>query len=196
MRLNFFRILGSLLAVALISPIGLLFSIEPHHIAALTSTSANWADTETAATLFNRMQKLAWKVDKEAGPIAVQNSELSWQDEAGSLDRMKSQINEMGQDLMRLSEMRNKLEPWQQHLLNRMTPDVHEMVYQMDEALNTLDAHENRITLALTQYPQNIDQIYDSANQMSGTISTVTQYAHAEEKMPALNKLNATQAGS
>jgi hypothetical protein len=70
------------------------------------------------------------------------------------------------------------------------------MVYQTDEALNRVRVDENRNALALSQYPQNIDQIYNSATQMSGTINTVMQYARAEEKMEALNNLNRTEPGS
>jgi two-component SAPR family response regulator len=92
--------------------------------------------------------------------------------------------------------MKTRLEPWQQSLLKKITPNLHAMVYQTDQALNTLSNHEDRIALTMTYYPQNINLIYKNANQMSDTIEAVTQYAHAEEKMAELNKMNGTKAGS
>ena len=62
------------------------------------------------------------------------------------------------------------------------------MVYQTDAALNTINAHQNRDYLALTQYPKNINVLYKNASQMGNTIGTVTQYAHAEERMAELKQ--------
>jgi len=196
MRVKTVRALGSLFVFALLSPAGFLFSIEPHQPVALTSPTANFADTETATTLFNRMQKLAGKVNKEAGPIEVQNYELSWQDEGSSLDRIKSQINKMGSDLLQLSEMRKKLEPWQQRLLKRTTPDVHEMVYQTDAAIKMLNAQEDTMALQGTPYPQSIGILSHKANQLADSVGTFTQYVHAAQKLAALQQHVGMKASS
>jgi hypothetical protein len=196
MRLNFYKTTGSLILAGLLMPAGILLAKEGSQPPAVTSSTANWYDVERASNLFNQMNTLALKVRREVGRLQAQGIQLGWSEHAAGLARAKANINTIGDDLMQLSGMKSRLEPWQQSLLNKVTPDVHEMVYQTDEALNTLETHKDRTVLALTQYPQNIDQIYDSANQMTGIIRTTTQYAHAEEKMVALNKLNGTESGS
>ena len=62
------------------------------------------------------------------------------------------------------------------------------MVYQADEAIHMGDARENRYTLAMTQYPQNIGMIYRNANKMVNDIGTFTQYAAAGERMAELKQ--------
>jgi type II secretory pathway component GspD/PulD (secretin) len=193
---NTLRTIGFMLFAGLIMPAGMLLATESYNTSPLTSSTANWYDVEQASSLFKSMNRLADKVTKEVGILQVEGNQLGWRVHSARLGRAKNAINAMGEDLFELNRMKNSLEPWQQSLINKITPRIHEMVYQTDEALNRVRADENRNALALSQYPQNIDQIYNSATQMSGTINTVMQYARAEEKMEALNNLNRTEPGS
>ena len=195
MRLNTVRTIETMMLALLIMPAGMLLATETYRPPAVTSSTANWYDTEEASNLLNQMQPLALKVRREVARLQVQEIELGWQAQSQRLALAKSDINTMGDDLVRLDQMKKGLEPWQKSLVNKVTPEIHEMVYQTDAALTTLSDHENRDELALSQYPQNINMIYKSANQMAGTIGTVTQYAHAEEQMAALRQ-HATSAGS
>jgi len=142
------------------------------------------------------MNTLALKTRKEVARLQVQEQQLDWRAQAARLARAKADVNKMGNDLIRLNEVKNKLEPWQQSLLNKITRNQHEMVYQLDAAIHKLAVHQNRTYLALSQYPQNINIIYKNANQMTNTISTVTQYANAEQKMAALEKMNNRKVSS
>jgi len=162
----------------------------------VTSSSANWYDVEQASNMLHRMQTLTLKTRKEVARIQVQDWELDWRDQADKLTRAKADINKIGDDLAQLDQMKNRLEPWQQSLVEKVTPQIHEMVYEMDSALKTLNAHQNRDQLMLSEYPQNINIIYKNANQMAGTIGTVTQYAHAEQKMAALRHMTTSKESS
>jgi hypothetical protein len=196
MRLNFFKTTGLFLLAGLLMPVGMLLANEPYEAPAVTSSTANWYNVEQASNLFDQMNTLALKARKEVARLQVQGFQMDWRDQSARLAGAKTAINTIGEDMLQLSEMRNKIEPWQQSLLSKITPNLHEMVYQTDAAINRLGTHENRTFLAMTQYPKNINQIYKNANQMSDTIGTVTQYAHAEQKMAALNKLDGMKAGS
>lgn len=196
MRLNFFRTIGLLLVAGLLMPAGMLLASETQGVPAVTSSTTNWYNVEQASNLFKQMNALALKARREVGRLQVQGYEMDWRAQASRLEGAKTDINTIANDLMQLNEMKNKLEPWQKSLLNKVTPNLHEMVYQMDAALGRINAHQNRTYLSMTQYPQNINQIYKNANQMSNTIGTVTQYAQAEQKMAALDKMHSTKAGS
>ena len=196
MRLNFHKITGLLLLAGLLMPAGMLLEAKTYQPPAVISTTANWFDVEQASSLLNRMQTRALKVRKEVARLQIQGDELPWQVDSARLERTSNDIDAIGNDLANLDQMRSKLEPWQQSLVHKITPAIHEMAYQTDAAIRTLNTHQNRSFLAMSEYPQNINLIYKNANEMANTIQTVTQYAHAEEKMAELNKGNHNKARS
>lgn len=196
MRLNVLKATGILLVAGLLMPAGMLLASETAAIPTVTSSTANWFDVEQATNLLGQMQARALGVRKEVARLQVEGYELGWQVDAARLSRAKYDINTIGTDLMSLDQMKNKLEPWQQSLVHKITPEVHEMVYQTDAAIHEVTAHQNRAYLSLTQYPQYINQIYKNSNQMAGTIGTVTQYARAEQKMAELYNLSRTKRSS
>lgn len=196
MRLNSFKTTGLLLLSGLLMPAGVLLARDTYRAPAATSSTANWYNVEQASNLFNHMNSLALKVRKQVARLQVQGYQLDWRAQSARLTVAKNDINTMGQDLMQLNGMKTKLEPWQRSLVHKIMPNQHEMVYQANAAIQKLNTHEDRTYLAMTQYPQNIHQIYRNANQMSNMIGTVTHSAHAEQRMSALNRMSGTNAGS
>lgn len=196
MRLNLFKTTGLLLLSGLLMPAGVLLARNTYQAPALTSSTANWYDVEQASNLFKHMNNLALKVRHQVARLQVQGYQMDWIAQSARLAVARNDINTIGQDLMRLNGMKTSLEPWQQSLVHKVTPNQHEMVYQADAAIQKLNAHEDRTYLAMTQYPQNINQIYTNANQMSNTIRTVTHSAQAEQRISALNRMSRTNAGS
>ena len=194
MRTNIARIIEPLLITALLMPVGMLLGAERPQPAAVQSSAANWYDVEQAGTLLNHMQTLADKIRRQIEPVQVQELQLDWQFQAATLNQSRYEINTMGKDLRRLDATKKALEPWQQSLVHKITPNVREMVYQMDAAIKDLNAHQNRIVLSMTEYPQNINMVSRNAKQVAGTISTVTQYARAEGKMAAIERPTAKAA--
>ena len=195
MRRNFATITGLALLLTFLMPVKMLFAAPIHSLPAVTSSHANWYDVEEASNLLNQMQNRAFRVRKEVARLQVQEIQLVWQAQAAKLARTKRDIDVIGRDLVRLDQIKGKLDPWQKNLLNTITPELHEMVYQADEAIHTGDARENRYTLAMTQYPLNIGMIYRNANKMVNDIGTFTQYAAAGERMAEL-KQNTARARS
>lgn len=199
MRRNVVRILESLLLVGLVMPAGMLLGVTINNNSpqfGITSNNANWYDTEEATTLLNQMQKLALKTRKEVARLQVQEGELAWQDQGERIERAKNDVNKMGADLLQLNQMENKLEPWQKTLVQKVTPKVHEIVYQMDAIIVRLNKYHSRAHLAMTQYPQNLNQVYKSANRMADVIGTVKGYAQAEQKLAGLQHLSTAKASS
>jgi len=186
MRVNVVRTIESLLLVGLVMPAALLFGVTTNQQFDIKSNTANWYDTEEATTLLNQMQTLAGNARRQVARLQAQEDQLPWQAQSQRLERARYDVNQMGSDLVRLDQMKTRLEPWQQSLVHKVTPQVHEMVYQMDAAVAQINKHENKSVLAMTTYPQNINMIYKSANRMTDTIGTVNQYVQAEQKMAAL----------
>ncbi len=191
MRMNIFRIMGTLLVAGLVSPAALLFSVNSQQqLPTLTSNSANWAATEEATSSFNQIQDLAQKVRKQVGPLETNGVNLTWQVHADRLARIKAEVNEMGSDLLALTHMRNKLDPWQQQLLDRMTPRIHELVYQTRAALKKLNAQHDTQALAAVRYPQNLRIISHNAARLADTVGTYSQYVQAAQSVAMLRQQN------
>jgi hypothetical protein len=185
------RIVGFAVFITIIMPSGMLFGVELGRASDLGSRAANPVETGDAGRLLNRMRSLALRARRQVGPLQVQELELGWQDQAFNLGSAKWDINKIGADLARLEQMKKGLEPWQQRLVAEVTPAAHEMVYQMDEALAEIKADQSRTVLAMTPYPQNINMIHQQASQMAHTIRTFTQYAHAKQRLAALERQGA-----
>lgn len=193
---NLTKTIGLALFIALLMPVGMLFANETSSASGLTSNTANWYDVEQASNVLSRMQTLTSHTRNALEPIQVNETDMAWQYQAWRLNRARSNVNRMGEDLLQLNKISSKLEPWQQSLIHKITPRVQEIAYQLDAAINTLNQYQSKDHIALTEYPQNISQICRNAHQMSDAIGTVTQYAHAEQKMAALKRMKGTKAGS
>ncbi len=186
MHARILRTAGFVMFISLIMPAGRLFAIKIGRTFGISSKAANWADTEKAAHLLNQMQTLALKASKQVGPLRVQEVQLNWQEQASRLGNAKWDINRIGADLLRLGRMKKELEPWQQSLAAKVTPDVHEMVYQMDQAIRDVKTDQSSVVLAMGEYPQTINMIHQQADRMAGTIGTVTRYASAAQRLAVL----------
>ncbi len=179
------------LFLGFIMPAGMLFGYK-RTLPRVSSPTANWADTQEAGHLFRQIRDQALKAQKTLGTLNVEGIYLNWQDQAQSLNIARSYINKIGADLLRLKRMNKGLAPWQQRVVAQMTPAAHEMVYQMDQAVKEINRHQNSVVLAMTPYPQNINIIGQQAGRMVRTIQTYSQYAHAEERLAALQRKTAT----
>ena len=186
MRIHINRVLGLLFTFALFSPAAVLFCAALPQPTALTSPTANWAETEQATAKINQIQNLASKVRREDGPLTVEGEELNWQVHSGRLGEIRTQVNKMSRDLSQLSKMKNQLEPWQQQLVHSMTVNIHELGYQTQAAIKTLTAQHDTMALAMTQYPGYLNAIYHNANHLAGSIGTFTGYVRAAQKLATL----------
>lgn len=177
-------------------PAGMLFAKESAPASSLISRTANWYDVEEASNLLNRMQTRATNTSNALGQNEVAETDLAWQIQALNLDRARSNVNKMGADLQKLDKISSRVQPWQQRLIQKVTPQAHQMANQLDAAIDTMNRYQSKDHLALTQYPQNIAQVCRSANQMSNTIGTVTQNVRPEQKIAALHSMNSANIGS
>ena len=189
MRKNTTRLCGTILAVALFSPVGYAFSAGSRQTAGREGpNSIKWADRAYASQTIGRIQDLSRKIEREVGPIQSEGRELFVSDQAHRLNEIKSQVNEMNFDLFQLSEMKkeSRLEPWQAHLVDRMAPKIHEIAYQTRAAIKTLNGQRYNLALQGTSYPQYIAVISDEAGQLKDSIGTVTQRGPAAEEFSKL----------
>lgn len=192
MRRGLIRTMGLALLVGMMMPVRTALAAGTYRQKVATASTRSWRQSEKATNLLNQIQTLAAKTTREVAPLQVQEQQTAWEQQDGMLLRASDEINSINRKLVRLDQIKSELEPWQQTVVRKVTPEAHEMVYQMNIALAKLGAHEDPTYLATSTYPQNINAICKNANEMEGTIRTGIQYAQAEGKMAAL-KLNTSE---
>lgn len=171
------RTLGTLIAAGLIVPAGVLCAQTAPAQTSTMADSASSADTATtsARNTFSRIQDLAQSVRKEVGPLKfdTNGTSVTWKLHSTKLTRVRSQVNQIEQNVRKLSARKESLPAWQQQLLSNIKEDSHELVYQTSAAIKTLNAHHDTTVLATTRYPQYIDMISQKANDAAHSIGTV-----------------------
>ena len=194
MRRGLIRTMGLALVVGMMMPVGTALAAGTYRQQVVTPGANSWRQSEKATKLLNQVQTLAARTAREVAPIQVQEQETAWEQQDGMLLRASDEINAISRKLGRLDQTKSGLEPWQQTIVQKATPEAHEMVYQMDIAMAKLGAHEDPTYLAMSTYPQNIKAICKNADELEGTIRTGIQYAQAKGKMDTL-KLNTSERG-
>jgi len=194
MRQDLIRTMGLALLIGMMMPVGTALAAGTYRQRVVTPSARSLRQSEEATNLLNQIQTLAARTSREVAPIQVQEQQTAWEQQDGMLLRASDDINAISRKLVRIDRIKSGLEPWQQSVVRKATPEAHELVYQMDLALAKLGAHEDPTYLLMSTYPQNIDAICRNANEMQGTIRTGIQYATAEGKMATL-KLNTSERG-
>lgn len=196
MEIKISRFLEMLLIVLLVLPATALSAVQELPLSLPNMIITNHADAQRASALFNNLQQTAQRVKREIGPIQVNEVQLGWESQGWALNRVRSDVNTMANDLMQLDAMKNKLEPWQERLLHRVTPCVHELVYQTDAAIKHLGSKQNAMALALTQYPENINIIASQTGRIIRSVHTFTQYQVEKSKLAGLFHRRSPHANS
>lgn len=195
MQIKISYLLGILLVALSFAPVTMLYADRQNPVSLPVMTITNPTGTHRASTLFNNIENLARRVRRELGPLQIDELQFALPSQASKFNYVRSEINRIGDDLLQLDAMQKKLEPWQKQLLDRLTPHVHELVYQTDAAINQLKVNDGAAALALTQYPQNINVIERQTGQIIRSVGTFNQYQIAKAKLAKL-ELHSSRASS
>lgn len=173
--MNIFKKLGTLAVAFLIVPAGLALARTAPDAA---STRADTMSTTTnVQRTFSKIQDLAQNIREEIGPLKfdTNGTQVTWKVHSTRLMKVKKQVNQMENEVNRIATRKASLPDWQQQLLGNVKRDTHELVYQTQAAVKQLNKLRNTNALALTRYPQYIDQISQKANDAASSIGTVFQ---------------------
>lgn len=172
---------GTLLLAGSLAPAGVLLAQPATAATPAVNTHTSQMDPASMNTSvqnkFTRIHDLSQKAGKDVAPLkfGTNGTELNWKVHSIRLARAKKAVNQVEKDVKQLESRKAGLTPWQRQLLGNVKEDAHEMVYQTRAAVKVLNAHHNKNALALTSYPQNIDMIWQKANDAAEEIGTVFQ---------------------
>jgi lambda repressor-like predicted transcriptional regulator len=128
------------------------------------------------------------RIKKDAANMASysQTGGLSWQTHSTALEKIKSDVNELQQNMRGLQSHRTVPSPWQQDAIDRITTLANDLATNMNAAIAQLNKSKSRPTAP--PYPEYLKADARIANDLSDEIADVIDYGESKAKMDSLEK--------
>jgi len=182
MRLNLARMILTLVGGALLTTGAA--SASPQGTAAVTppATQPSAYLADRASTLLAEIQKEAAGLRRNAATLGTfaRNTQLSWRSHAYYLERAKGHINEVGERIAELQQIRNSVLPWQQQAITELTTHAVQVAASTQAAIVQLN--ENRNSLITSEYQAHLMTIDDSSADMQERVNKFLDYENAQQK--------------
>ncbi len=142
-----------------------------------TPASYTWNFHAEAGRLLNAIQVDAAKAYDRAARIDQYdlNSGMDWHFHANQLAALKSTVDDMGQKLCRLEQIRRVAAPWQQKAIDDAAASVKLMADNVEDAINFYNEYQNYFWEP--DYRHNVDNVLHESGQLSRSVKTLEQYA-------------------
>jgi lambda repressor-like predicted transcriptional regulator len=126
------------------------------------------------------------RIKKDAANMASysQTGGLSWQTHSTALEKIKSDVNELQQNMRGLQSHRTVASPWQRDAIDRITTLANDLATNMNAAIAQLNKSKSRPTAP--PYPEYLKANARIANGLSDEIADVIDYGESKAKMDSL----------
>lgn len=173
----------------------LLFS--PAGLKAATQSCAcppETAQTPDVARELAEFKTKAFQVRREAGILKsfTPGKRMHWQSHTAYLGSLKNHINDMGQILARLEEMRPAATESQQAAIDNARPHLVAIADQLGRAIGLV--HESRSSVKWSPYSDTVVDISQHSASLYEKLDTILNYESAKARLDGLEIL--PQSGS
>jgi hypothetical protein len=148
-----------------------------------TPASYTWNFHAEASRLLSGIQVDAAKAHDRAAKLDVYtlDSNVDWRLHANQLDALKREVDDMGQRLCRLEQIRHVAAPWQQKAIDDAAASVRLMADNVQEAIEFLN--EYQANFWEPGYRHNVSNVLHESGQLSRSVQNLEQYAtvHRED---------------
>jgi hypothetical protein len=177
---------GSYTAIAALLLTGSVFAAAPaRHSSAVAAEGPGWDFQKEASDSLREVQVLSGKLRLDAEKLeSFPRSKLSWESHANQLNLVRGHINQIGERLERLQEIRHVTSPWQQQAIDRIVPVAVELASGTEAAIGHLN--ENKGHLFAPAYGDHLSAISDRADEMKESVNTFLEFAETEQKLEGL----------
>jgi hypothetical protein len=159
-----------------------LFSMMP-----TTGTAQSAKDSETVSALLVQAKTVAFELKQDAGEMnTFVRSKSSWQTHAVKLDQIKRHVNTLGELLARMDRTKPTAAPWQQQLIDRVTPLLRDLATSVTATIKHLSDNQDR--LLHPPYPAYAAANADYASDISQLISDSIAYGEDKHKAEDLGR--------
>lgn len=154
---------------------------------AIAVEASAWDFQGEAAGLLAEIQGLSGQLHTDADQLAsFSRSNLSWESHSQQLSAVRETINNIGERLTRLQEIRHVTSPWQQQAIDRMIPVAAGLASHTQAAIEHLN--DNRGYLFAPAYNDHLDAIADGAEEMKASLDTFLDYTSTQQKLEMLQQ--------
>jgi len=187
MGVNVIRKIGyTVIAAVLLA--GSVFAASPaSQSSAITADALTWGFQKEASGLLGDVQVLSGKLRLDADKLeSFPRSKLSWESHANQLNLVREHINQIGDRLERLQEIRHVTSPWQQQAIDQVVPVAVELAARTEAAIGHLN--ENKGHLFAPAYVDHLTTISDQAGEMKESVNTFLEFAETQQKLDQLQE--------
>jgi hypothetical protein len=142
--------------------------------------------TESAVNIdLKDLRSLAGQLNRDADQLnSLMISGLHWETHAFHLNRVRDQVNLIGDRLAALREMRSLAAPWQQDAIDSIVPVAVEIADRTTAAITHLN--ENHQYLWAPQYIDHLRTIMARSDEMHGLLDNHVKIIEARDKIRTL----------
>lgn len=163
---------------------------SPPSTGASTTVSADasaWNFREEASDLLAQVQVLSGKLRVDSDTLAsFTRSNLSSQSHATRLNLVRDHINQIGDKLARLQEIRHVTSPWQQRAIEQVVPVAAQMAAHTQAAIEHLN--ENQGYLFAPAYQDHLEAVAEHADTMSTILAKFLDLGNTQQKLQRLQQ--------
>jgi len=111
--------------------------------------------------------------------------QLDWRSHAHSLETLKQQVNQLGQTLTTLEELKPQANEGQRMAIDNARPHLAAMAEELTQALNLLS--DDRKSVYRSPYTDRVSNLYDHAESLYETVDTIMDYENARSRLSNLD---------
>ncbi len=161
----------------------IVFVVIPSNLyaQATTDNSSVTAQLNDAKTIVAKIKRDAVKMES----FALTNG-LSWQSHSAVLMKIKSDVNELQQNMRGLQSHRTVASPWQQEAIDRITGFANDLATNMNAAIDRLNKTKSRPTAP--PYPEYLKANTRIVTDLADEINATIDYGQNKTKLDSLGQ--------
>jgi|HubBroStandDraft_1064217.scaffolds.fasta_scaffold112293_2 hypothetical protein len=146
------------------------------------------SDNPSVTGQLNDAKVIVAKIKKDAVQMEsyAQTTGLSWQTHSAALEKIKSDVNELQQNMRGLQSHRTIASPWQQQAIDRITGFANDLATNMNATIDRLNKSKSRPTAP--PYPEYLKANARIASDLGDEIAATIDYGQNKAKLDQLGQ--------
>ncbi len=147
-----------------------------------TAESYTWDFSSEATELFQEVERRADRIQTSAAELDAFTRGfdlLSWEAHAIELEKMRLELNAIGEDACRLARIRRVVEPEQQRMIDRIRLRAANLEKMLAASIDQFNEWPQR-TKAQQDYAERVDRMYVEAGELEDAAEGLASYESAD----------------
>lgn len=163
------------------------FAAPARQSRSVAAEGPGWNFQKEASDTLRDVQVLTAKLSLDAERLeSFSRSQLSWQSHAHQLSLVREHVNQIGERLERLQEIRHLTSPWQQQAIDGIVPVAVELATGTEAAIGHLNKDKGH--LFAPAYADHLSTISDRADEVKESVNTFLEFAETQQKLDQLQE--------